>query len=105
VGELLELLGGDLAGRVRADGLEDVADRDVAALEVTGRDGAAVEQQAGDVEPGERHHGAGDRLVAGREADDRVEEVRGGHELDRVGDDLTAHEARAHAARAHRDAV
>ena len=46
-----------------------------------------------------------DRLVAADEADDAVEVVAAGHELDRVRDDLAADERAAHARRAHRDAV
>ena len=60
-----------LAGGVRADGLEDVLDRHVLALEFAGRDRAAVEHHAGHVEPGHRHHRAGDGLVAAGERDER----------------------------------
>ena len=67
--DVVEVLVGDLAGGVRADGLEDILDRDVLALVVAGRDRAAVEHHAGDVQPRERHHGAGDRLVAARTGD------------------------------------
>jgi hypothetical protein len=57
--DVRQLLLGDLAGGERADGLEDIHDRDVAALVVAGRDRAAVEHHAGHVEAGERHHRAG----------------------------------------------
>ena len=84
-----------LAARVRADGLEDVHDRDVATAEAPGRDRAAVEHDAGQVEPRERHDRAGDRLVAAAEGDDAVEQVAAGDELDGVRDDLARHEAGA----------
>src|SRR6478609_5278008 len=83
---LVELLVGHLARGVRADGLEDLLDRDVAALEAAGRDRAAVEHHGRDVQTRERHDRAGDRLVAAAQGDDRVEEVPAGDELDRVGD-------------------
>ena len=53
-----------LAGRVRADRLEHVLDRDVVALERARRDRAAVEHDAREVQPRQRHQRAGDRLVA-----------------------------------------
>ena len=64
-----------LARGVRADGLEDVLDGDVVILEPAGRGGAAVEHHARHVEACERHHGAGDGLVAARERDHAVEEM------------------------------
>ena len=50
-------------------------------------------------------HRAWERLVAPRERDDAVEQVAAAHELDGVGDDLTAHERGPHAGRAHRDPI
>ena len=70
-----------------------------------GRDRAAVEDDRGDVEAGQRHRAAGDRLVAGAEGDDRVELVAAGHQLDRVGDHLAADQRGLHPLGAHRDAV
>ena len=70
-----------------------------------GRDRAAVEHQAGHVEPGQRHHAARDRLVAAREGDHGVEHVAAGDQLDRVGDHLAADQRGLHALGAHRDAV
>ena len=65
-----------LAGRVRAHGLEHVLDGHVASLEASGSDRAAVEHQGRDIEPRQRHHGAGEGLVAPGERDDAVEHVR-----------------------------
>jgi hypothetical protein len=88
-----------------ADALVDVCDRDFLAAEEAGRDRSGVEHDARDVEPAERHHRGGVRLVAGDEADEPVEQVAARDELDRVGDHLARDERRAHALGAHRDAV
>ena len=74
-------------------------------VEVARRDRAAVEHEARDVEARERHHAAGNRLVAADEDDEAVEAVAARDQLDRVGDHLAADERRAHALGAHRDAV
>ena len=74
-------------------------------LKRPGADRAAVEHHAGDVEAGQRHHAAGDRLVAARQGDHAVEHVAPGNQLDRVGDDLAADQRGAHALGAHRDPV
>ena len=89
----------DLSGGVRAHAFEDVEDGDVfggavGLLEVAGGDAAAVEHEAGDVEAGEGHDGAGHVLVAAGDADDAVEEVAAGDEFDGVGDDFAGDEAR-----------
>ena len=73
--------------------------------EATGGDGAAVEHDAGDVEAGHGHDGAGHVLVAAGDADDAVEEVAAGDELDGVGDDFAGDERGFHAFGAHGDAV
>ena len=94
-----------LAGRVRADRFEHVLDRDVVALERARRDRPAVEHDARQVHPRQRHQRARDRLVAAAEHHHRVEVMAAHHQLDRVGDDLAADERGAHALGAHRDAV
>ena len=73
--------------------------------EVAGGDGAAVEHEAGDVEAGERHDGGGHVLVAAGDADEAVEGVAAGDELDGVGDDFAGDERGLHALGAHGDAV
>ena len=103
--ELVQFLVAHVAGVVGADRLEDVEDGDVAAVPVAGGDRAAVEQDRGHVEPGQRHRAAGDRLVAGAEGDDRVELVAAGHQLDRVGDHLAADQRGLHPLGAHRHPV
>ena len=103
--QLVQFLIAHVARVVGADRLEDVEDGDVAAVPVAGGDRAAVEQDRGDVEPGQRHRAAGDRLVAGAEGDDRVELVAAGHQLDRVGDHLAADQRGLHPLGAHRHPV
>ena len=99
-----------LAGGVRADGFEDVVDGDVfvgavGLAEIAGRDGAAVEHEAGDVEAREGHDGGGHVLVAAGDADEAVEGVAARDELDGVGDDLAGDQRGLHAFGAHGDAV
>ena len=73
----------DGAGRVLADGLEDVLDGEVAAVVVaSGGDRAGVEGDGGDVDPGHGHGGGGDGLVAAADDDGGVEGVADGAELD-----------------------
>ena len=114
-----ELGVGDLAGGVGADGFEDLLDGDVdcfagagfggfavgAYVHVAGGDGAAVEHEAGDVEAGEGHDGAGHVFVAAGDADEAVEGVGAGDEFDGVGDEVAGDERGLHALRAHGDAV
>ena len=103
--ELVQLLVGHLARGVGADRLEHVLDRHVLAAPPAGRDRAAVEHQRGDVEPRHRHHAAGNRLVAARQRDERVELVAARRQLDRVGDHLAADQRGLHPLGPHRDPV
>ena len=103
--ELVQFLVAHVARVVGADRLEDVEDGDVAAVPVARGDRAAVEQDRGHVEPGQRHRAAGDRLVAGAEGDDRVELVPAGHQLDRVGDHLATDQRGLHPLSPHRHPV
>ena len=70
-----------------------------------GSDGAAVEDDPGDVEAQERHGRGGDGFVAGDEGGHAIEHVAADEEFDGVGDNLAADERSLHALRAHRDAV
>src|SRR4029077_6238301 len=103
--ELIEFRVVHLPDSVFADGLVDVADRDVLALEPSGHDRPAVDHETWDVHARERHDGAGDGLVAAADAYERIKEMPAGHELDGVGDDLARDERGFHAFGAHRDAV
>src|SRR6266850_665020 len=55
--------------------------------------------------PAEGHGRGRDGLVAADEADDAIEQMAPHDELDRIGDDLAAHERGLHPFRPHRDAV
>jgi hypothetical protein len=103
--DLQQLVVVDLAGGVRADRLEHVADRQIAALVLAGCDRTAIEHDAGDVQAQERHARGRNRLVAGDERDDRIETVAARDQFDRIGDHLAADERGLHPLGAHRDAV
>ena len=74
--ELVHVLRAHRAGGMRAHRLEHVLDGHVATAEAARRDRAVVEHEPRQVEPGEGHHGGGDRLVAADE--DRRARRRGG---------------------------
>ena len=96
---------GDLAGGVGAHGFEDILNGDVAAVVAAGQNRAAVEDDARNVEPQQRHGGAGDGLVAGHQRHDAVEHVAARHQLDGIGDHFAADQRGLHALGAHGDAV
>ena len=103
--ELVQLRAGHPPDGVRPDRLEDVLDGHVSPAEAARRDRAVVENEPGEVEACERHHGRRNRLVAADQADEAVEQVAAGDELDRVGDHLARDERGAHSLGSHRDAV
>ena len=84
----LQLVIADLAGGVGAHGLEDILNGDVLAFVAAGGDGAAVEDEAGNVEAGQGHGRAGNGFVAADDADHGVEELAAADQFDGVGDDL-----------------
>ena len=73
--EQLQIFVGHLADRVQADGLEDVDDGHVPALEGAGQDRAAVDENRRHVKAQHRHHHAGQRLVAAGHADQCIVRV------------------------------
>ncbi len=104
--DLGQLVQADPPGPIGSDRLEDRDHRRAAlAVDGSGIDRAAIEDQRWQVEPPEGHDRAGRRLVAAGDADQAIEQVATRHELDRIGDDLAADEARLHALGAHRHAV
>src|SRR5262249_27523151 len=99
-------LGVELAGLVSADGLEDAHDVHVGPVRPRAReDGAAVDEDPGDVEACEAHDAAGHVLVAAADGQPPVVVHAPGDDLDTVGDDLAGDEAVAHPGVAHHDAV
>ncbi len=103
--ERLELRVRHSAAGVPANGLEDVLDGDGMALELARRDGAAIKNQPGDIQPRQGHDAAGDGLVAADENNQGIEKIAAGHQLDGVSNDFAADERSAHALRAHGNAV
>src|SRR5512132_4392561 len=103
--ELEELGVGHLTLRVRADRLEHVLDRDVAAPVGAGEDRSAVEIDRRQIQPGHRHQHARLGLVASRDPDERIHPLRVHHQLDRVGDEIARHQRRLHPLVTHRDPV
>ena len=77
--KVTKLHGRHLPCRVRPHPLKDVLDRDIVPLKLARHDGAAVQHERGKVEARQRHHHAGDRLVAAGEADDTVKQVPARH--------------------------
>ena len=67
--QLFQLLVGDVAAGVGADGLEHVLDVDIAPVVLAGHNGAAVHKDGGDVETGDGHHAAGHIFVAAGDGD------------------------------------
>ena len=80
-------------------------DVDVLAFPVSGHDGAAIDENGGNVEPSDSHHRAGHVFVACRHDDQTVHALAEGHGFDGICDDLAADQRRFHALGAHRDAV
>ena len=103
--EVGHLLRGHFSGRECAGRFEHVLNRDVVPLKSSGHDRAAVERQAGKIQPRESHHRAGNRLIATADRHDRVERVRAHEKLDRIGDHLARNQRSLHAFGAHRDSV
>ncbi len=96
----------ELAGLMSAYRLEDRHDVDVAAVgSDAGQDAAAVDEDAGNVEPRHGHDAAGHVLVAAAEGEQAIVIHAAGHDFETVGDDLARDEAVAHALMAHHNAV
>ena len=89
--DLAQLLETDLSSPIRPDRLEDGHDGRVALPSHDTRvDRAVVEDEPGQVEPRHRHGRTGQGLVTADKADETIEQVAAGDELDRVGDHLAA---------------
>ena len=107
-GDFLEgrkLLKSHLAGGVFTHSLEHVEHGDVASLEPTRHDRAAVQEHRRHVESHHGHHEPGQRFVAAANGDQRIVAMATHRELDRVGNRFATHQRRLHAGVSHRDAV
>ena len=103
--QLLQFGVGHFAGGVGAHRFEHILNGDVFAVVHAGGDGAAVEHNAGKIQPRQRHGGRGNGLVAAHHADHGVEHLPAADQLDGIGNHLAAHQRRAHAFGAHGLAV
>jgi len=105
--DFFETLIVEFMGCVLADGFEDR--NDVAFLlrvrMDAGEDGAAVDEHAGTIQAGERHHAAGHVFVATADGDEGVKSLGTGDGLDGVGDHLAGNEGVTHAGCAHADSI
>ena len=88
----LQLIGRDPPRGLGAHGLEYVLDRQVPAVEVSGKDGPSIEEHRGQVQSGACHEHPRQALIAAGNGDHAVEPFGVHHEFDRVGDDLSADE-------------
>ena len=103
--QVAEILQAHLPGRMLAYAFEHVLHGHIATLPTPGKDGAAIDEHAGHIEPQHGHHHARQRLVAPGDADQGVIGMAAHGQLDRVGDDLAADQRRAHALVPHGDTV
>ena len=70
-------------------------------LEVSGRDRASVQQNAGHVQADQRHGPGGNPLIATHQGDHGVKHVAATHQLHGVSDHFAADEGCLHALGAH----
>ena len=91
--------------RVSAHGLEHVLDRDVLAQVCARQDRSAVQIDGRQVQACHGHQHPGLGLVAARDPDQGIHPLGVHHQLDRVSDQVSGHQARLHALVTHRDAV
>ena len=86
--EVAEFLYCDFSCGTGAHSFEDVLNRDFTAMEVAGKNRAAVQGKAGKIEASKSHHRAGNCLVTTAEGDDGVESVGADEQFNRVRDDF-----------------
>ena len=90
---------------MRADGFVNVLNGDRVAFKFAGSDGAAVENESGNIQARQRHHAAGNRFVAADENDQCIEKISASDKFYRVGNDFAADQRSFHPFGAHGDAV
>jgi len=84
---------------------ENVLNSDVSIVKAAGHDGPAVKRKRREIEAGESHHRAGNRLIAAADGDHRVKHVRTHEKLDGIGNHLARNERALHTFGAHGDSV
>ena len=100
-----QLLERAIAGAMLSDRFEHVDHGHVMAVEPSGKDRAAIDEDRRHVESQHRHHHAGQALVAAGIANHRVIAVATDTQLDAVGDHLAGHQRGLHPLMAHGNAV
>ena len=75
------------------------------ALKFAGSDGAAVENESGNIQASQRHNAAGNRLVAADENDQCIEKISASDKFNRVGNDFAADQRSFHPFGAHGNAI
>ena len=83
----------------------NVLNRHGVTFKLARRNGAAVQDQARNIQPRQRHDSSRNRFVAAHENDQRVKQIAAGDQLNGIRDDFTAHQRSAHTLGAHGDAV
>src|SRR5579859_6574112 len=101
----LEARVGHAAMRMTADRFVNILDGDGMAFKFARGDGAAIKNQAGNIQPCQSHDACRNGLVAPDKDDERVEKIAASDQFDGVGDDLAADQRSAHTFRAHGDPV
>ena len=82
-----------------------LTDGEIFAVAVAGLDGAAVNEDRGNIQPRDGDHRAGHVLVAAADGQQAVHARRAAHGFDGVGDHFARHQRILHALGAHGDAV
>ena len=101
----LPLLLADAARQQLAITLEGRDDVETASLPLSGPNRAAIDHQRRSVETTHSHDAAGHVLVASRQRDIGVVPLRLHHRLDRIGDQITRLQGKAHPRGPHRQAI
>ena len=88
--QVVKLVQSHVTLAISPHGLEHVLDVDVLAIPLSGHDGAAVNENGRDVQPGHGHQATGHVLVASGNGNQGVHALAEGHYLDGIGDDFPA---------------
>src|SRR2546430_17117670 len=92
-------------GYARQTPRKDTVNRDILPPKSPGGDRAAIENDRREIESRYRHYRTGYGLVAAHQDDESIEVIAARNQLNRVSDNLTAHQRSTHALCAHGDAI